>query len=286
MKMRYAAILPLFFLLACSNDQPATNNVDTTPKKDTTQVADDEDMPESTLPSPLAVASMFKRSGLKYLPGLINTTDKAGTYSTMFSRAENMGVYSSDMAYCVMNKQSNEGGQLLKVIRDLGKQINLGNVFDQGNLYDRFNKNLDNEDSLGKIIADIQFETDKELAKNDQNDLYGVIFAGAWIEAMYVGCEVYKKDGNDDVVAALVEQMVVSRNIVTELKNYETKDPSMPGLIKDMTDIRDAINAMPSMKKLDDDQDIDFKDVHPTKEELAPVIKKIEDLRNKMISNG
>jgi hypothetical protein len=195
-----------------------------------------------------------------------------------------MGVYSADMAYAVLNKQSNEGTKLLAVIRDLGTKINLGKVFEQSSLYDRFNKNIDNEDSLGSIIAEIQYQTDEQLEQNQENNLYGVIFAGAWVESMYIGSEVYRKDGNDKVVAALIEQMAVCKNIIMELKSYEKKDATLTPLIADLQGIEDAINAMPSIKKLNDNPEIEFSALHPDKAEMEPVIKKIEDLRTKIVN--
>ncbi|CAN5329842.1 hypothetical protein BH09BAC5_BH09BAC5_25890 [soil metagenome] len=283
MKIRFAALFTLLFAMSCSND-PATNDGNDTMKKDS--VVGTVEVPESnsSLPSPLRVAAMFKRSGLKFLPGLTNGNDKASNYATTFVRAENMGVYSSDMAYCVLNKQTNDGQQLLKTIKDLSGKINLGKVFDQSGLYDRFNANINNEDSLGSIIADIQFATDQQLEANGQNELYGVIFAGAWIESMYIGGQVYRKDGNDKIVQALLEQMAVSNNIIEELKIYESKDPGISGLIADMQQIQNAIDAMPSMKKLKENPDMEFKDVKPSKEEIEIVITKIEELRKKIVN--
>ncbi len=189
------------------------------------------------------------------------------------------------MAYCVLNKQTNDGQQLLKTIRDLGSKINLGKVFEQSSLYDRFNKNIDNEDSLGSIIAEIQFQTDQQLDENQQNELYGVIFSGAWIESMYLGGQVYRKDGNEKIVQALLEQMAVCKDIIDELKLYSAKDPSIATLMTDMQGVQDAISAMPSLKKLSENPDLDFKDVHPDKAEIESVLSKIEELRKK-ITNG
>ncbi len=286
MKTRFAVLIPAFFLAACnSNDQPANNNTQQdTLKKDTVVANVDAPESNSVLPSPLRVAAMFKRAGLKFLPGLTNSTDKSSSYTTTFSRAENMGVYSADMAYCVLNKQSNDGTQLLKTVRDVGTKINLGKVFDQSSLYDRFNKNIDNEDSLGSIIAEIQYQTDEQLDQNQENNLYGVIFSGAWIESMYIGSEVYRKDGNDKVVSALLEQMQVCKSIIEELKSNEAKDATLTPLIADLQGIQDAISAMPSLKKLNDNPDLEFNAVHPDKTEMEPVIKKIEDLRKKIVN--
>jgi hypothetical protein len=283
MKIRFAALIPVVFAMACSND-PSTDGTDTVKNNDSVVGTIEAPQSNSSLPSPLRVAAMFKRSGLKYLPGITNGNDKASNYSTTFSRALNLGVYSSDMAYCILNKQTNDGQQYLKSIRDIGTKMNLGKVFEQSGLYERFNNNVNNEDSLGSIIAEIQFQTDQQLEENQQNELYGVIFAGAWIESMYIGGQVYRKDGNDKIVQALLEQMAVSENIIEELKIFEAKDPNIKGLIADMQVIQDAINGMPTMKKLKENPELEFADAMPTKDEIEAVITKIEDLRKKIVN--
>jgi hypothetical protein len=284
MKKYIIALLPLFLAFSCSNDTSQNSNTDST-NGDTVKEVIETSESSSTLPSPFRIAAMFKRSGLKYIPGLTNGNEKEASYSTSFACAENMGVYSSDMAYCVLNKQTNEGQQLLKTIRTIGGRINLGKVFEKSNLFDRFNKNVSNEDSLATIIGEIQYETDMQLDANQQNELYGVIFAGAWVESMYLGGQVYRKGGNEKIVQALLEQMAVSTNIIEELKINESKNESITGLIADMQIIQDAINSMPSLKKLKDNPELDFKDISPTKAEIESVITTIEILRKK-ITNG
>jgi hypothetical protein len=283
MKIRFAAFFALIFAAACSNEQPAADPQDSAQQD--TLVGTVEILETNTLlPSPIRVAAMFKRSGLKYLPGITNGTDKASTYNNTFSRALNMGVYTADMSYCVINKQTNEAQKYLKTTRDLGSLLNLGKVFEETDLYDRFNKNLDNEDSLSVIVADIQYKTDEQLDANQQSEIYGVIFAGAWVEAMYIGGEVYRKDGNQDIVTGLLEQMAVCKNIIAELKSNEAKDPSITGLIADLNEIQLVIDQMPSMKKLDENPKLGLHDVHPSKEELEPVIQKVSEIRAKIIN--
>ncbi|GAB4135805.1 MAG: hypothetical protein Fur0041_10110 [Bacteroidia bacterium] len=282
MKFRHLLLLPVAILASCSNETPSTEGNDTL-KNDTLQEKVELLETNSSLPSPLRVAAMFKRSGLKYLPGITFPVEKAAGYSTNFSKARIMGVYSADMAYNVLNKQTNEGQKCLKATRDIGTQINLGKVFDQTNLFDRFNKNLDNEDSLGSIIAEIQYQTDLQLEQNQQNELYGIIFSGAWVESMYIGAQVYRKEGNDNIVQALFEQMAVLKNITEELNQYKDKDPAIEGWVTELNGLQAVFNELPSVKKLNENQDLEFKDVTPKKDELEPLIKKIESLRELII---
>jgi hypothetical protein len=280
MRITTLTLATAFALAACSNDKPENTDADTL-KGDSAGVTVEinNEGSKTTLPSPLRVAMMFQRSGLKFIPGITFGSDKAVNFSTKFQKARIMGVYSSDLAYTVLNKQSNESQKLLKTIREVAGQIDLGKVFDQTNLYDRFNSNLDNTDSLGGIIGDIQYQTDLQLQAGGQTEMYGIIFSGAWIEAMYIGAQVYKKEGNDNVVLALLEQMAVLKSILEELNSYDTQDADLKAWIADLSALQTVVDAMPSIKKLNENPDLEFKDVKPTAEEMAPVIQKIEELR-------
>lgn len=282
MKLRYAVLLPVALLAACGNETTVADNQDTG-KSDTTTGTVEIIESNSSLPTPFRVAAMFKRSELKYLPGITYSTDKVSNYSSTFQLAQIMGVYSADMAYSVLNKQTQEGQKYLATVRQVGDKINLSKVFDQSNLYDRFNKNMENEDSIGAIVADIQYATDMQLEENQQNELYGVIFAGAWIESMYIAGEVYKKDGNENVVQALFEQMAVLKSIIAELNAYKSKNPSIPVLIAQLEDLQKQFDGLASVKKLNDNPELDFSDVKPEKGEMDPLIQKIADIRANII---
>lgn len=282
MKLRYAVLLPVALLAACGGDTTVTDNADTG-ATDTLSGTVEIIESNSSLPTPFRVAAMFKRSDLSYLPGITYPADKASNYSTTFQLAQMMGVYSADMAYSVLNKQTQQGQTYLKTVREVGNKINLSKVFDQSNLYDRFNANMENEDSIGAVVAEIQYQTDIQLEENQQNELYGVIFAGAWIESMYIAGEVYKKEGNENVVQALFEQMAVLNSIITELKAYEAKDPGITGLIAQLNELQTQFDALPSVKKLNDNPDLDFSDVKPEKGEMDPLIEKIGKIRESIV---
>lgn len=281
MKLRYAVLLPVALLAACGNDSQVGGTSDTAALDTTASV--EIIQTNSSLPTPFRVAAMFKRSDLGYLPGITYDVKKAGNYSSTFQLAQIMGVYSADMAYSVLNKQTQAGQQYLKTVREVGNKLNLSKVFDQSNLFDRFNKNMESEDSIGVIVAEIQYQTDMQLEENQQNELYGVIFAGAWIESMYIAGEVYTKDGNENVVQALFEQMAVLHSITTELEAYESKDPGISGLLAQLNDLQAEFDKLPSVKKLNNDPKLDFPDVKPEKGEMDPLITKIAAIRANII---
>lgn len=269
---------------SCSGDHETAANDTIT--QDTLITAEETDDEGGMLPSPLQVAAIFKSSGLKYLPGVTSSAEKASSYSTTYTRAWSMGVYSADMAYCVLNKQTQQAQSYLKAVRTQAEQINLGKIFAQTSLFDRFNNNLGNEDSLQSILAGIKEETDAQLLSNDQNHLYGVIFAGAWIESLHIAGKVYEQEPNDMVLLKLFEQMVILESIVKELERNQAKDASIPQLITDLKSLQEAFNGLASVKKMNENPDLGFSDVKPTKDELMVLIRKVDEIHAKTVTKA
>ncbi len=223
MKLRYAFVLPLAMLAACGGDPQVVENVDSN-YVDTNATVEIIET-NSSLPTPFRVAAMFKRSELSYLPGLTFDVTKVSNYSSTFQLAQIMGVYSADMAYSVLNKQTQEGQLYLKTVREVGNKLNLSKVFDQSDLFDRFNNNMENEDSIGAIVAEIQYQTDLQLEENQQNELYGVIFAGA-CQSYYEGIMMAGANFASSPARILIDFMdpiiVAEKIAVTDEKRFVT----------------------------------------------------------------
>jgi hypothetical protein len=238
------------------------------------------------LPSPLQIASIFKKAGLKYLPNLANPVENSSKYNSgKISEALNLGVYSADLSYCTLNKQNQDSKNYMKASRDLATLLGLGKVFETDNLAARFEKNLNSEDSLAAIIAEMQMQTDMVLEENEQEYVSATVFAGAWIESMYIGGRVYEKAKEKNVSARLIEQMSIVENIIKALKAQEKKDPNLTAVITDLTAIRDIYKGFTGVKALAENtsEDVDFSKIPMTEEEIATLTKKIVEVRTKIV---
>src|ERR1700741_4419838 len=113
----------LLILNSCSNEAKNTETEHLLSKADSTieaTVAEDLKEVTITLPSPLQLANIFKKSGLKYKTGIGNSPKNATKYNNSnFIRAVNLGIYSTDLAYALMNKQFDESKSYLKACQDL-----------------------------------------------------------------------------------------------------------------------------------------------------------------------
>jgi hypothetical protein len=77
--------------------------------------------------------------------------------------------------------------------------------------------------------------------------------------------------------------MAVLNSIITELEAYKAQDPGIPGLITELTALQAEFDALPSVKQLNENPDMDFSEVKPAKGEMDPLIKKIAEIRATII---
>ena len=274
----------LFFISCGNGEKPKDDNASTVAVATDTSAASAE-VPETSysLPSPLQIASIFKKSGMKYKDGLTSPVKDPAKYTTNINKSINLGVYSGDLSYCVLNKQSQEAMRYMKLCRQMADGLGMGSVFDESNLSKRFEKNLENEDSLAYIIAELQMVTDMYLDDNDQQQVTSVVFAGAWIESMYIGAQVYDKGKDKSLNNKLSEQMNILGSIINALKSVQKKDNAIGGLISELKIIKDVYDGLPSIKANPDGTDSE-KPLSLTDEEVSSLSVKIKDLRTKFLN--
>jgi hypothetical protein len=202
----------------------------------------------SALPSPLQIALIFKKAGVKYNDALTNPTANISKYNSSFSKTLNLGVYSADLSYSVLNKQKQASINYLKNVKQLVSELGMSTIFQNEGLSTRFEKNLDNQDSLATLIADLQMETDFYLEDNDQQQSSPVIFAGAWVETMFIGSSIYTASKDKRLAGKISEQMSVLDNILKALNNVEKKDEELTGTINSLQSIKNFYEGLESVK--------------------------------------
>lgn len=270
-------------LTACGNETQKDENVGTVVKDSVVAEEPESNTVSYSLPSPLQIASIFKKSGLKYQDGITTTLKDPSKYTTNLSKSINLGVYSADLSYCVLNKQNQEAMNYMKLCRQLAENLGMGTVFEQSNLSQRFEKNLGNEDSLAYIIAELQMVTDMYLDENEQPQITAIVFSGAWVESMYLGSKIYEKNKDKSMNTKLTEQMTILGSIVNALKAVQKKDPAIDGLIADIQSIKDIYDQLPSVKANPVTEDED-KEITLTDDEVLKLTKRITELRTKFIN--
>lgn len=265
-----------------SEETPAENNGVTSQNNETNEEEAPEDGYTFVPPSPLQIASIFKKAGLSYDASVVNDVANADSYTEKFQQSLNFGVYSSDLAYCVKSEKYDEAGKYLKTLKDLSGKIGLETVFSDEDLLDRFNKNVGNQDSIVEILIYVQENTDDYIAQNGKIELAVVYYAGAWIEGMYFGAIAAKANPeNLDLGALISEQMTIGQSIEKGLLTLKAGDVDSEDLAASIGEIVNLFENFESVKALG--EDAAYLDIYLTSEEIGTISDKIIALRTSIV---
>ena len=276
------AVMMSFFIISCGGSPEATEEDDDNLTVEVTDVDDPGDNEFLyTLPSPLQIASIFRRSGLVYIPELTNDPNNIDNYQTKFIQKLNFGVYATDLAYSALNEENQACIDYVKALSTLSESLWMTNVFSSVSILNRFENNMGNPDSLGYIIADFQMELDAYLEENGLSTNSLVIFAGAWIESMHLAFKSVEANYNPQLISRLIEQKKIVHNL-TEILEKEEKDADMDILIGHLK----TISAHFDSYNVDNIQDEEaLFSLNMTEEQAAAVLADIEKART-FIING
>ncbi len=269
-KIFFILLSSSFLWVACESNN---ENVTTEEVVEEVEMATEEESMSYLLPSPLQIAEIFKNSGLTYIGDLTNSTELAASYNTKYSQKLNFGVYSADMAYCIINNQTQPAINYLSTLRELSEKMWMTDVFNTMGLSKRLENNVGEQDSLTTIMADLQIRLDNYLDENGMGYTGPVIFAGAWIETMYLGAKVNQANSNEKLIYRLTEQSVVLENLIKVLEQIN-EDNDFDDLIADLKVINENFDVLEKNEeaKLGDEQ-------------VEKLSMQIIDLRNKIIKN-
>ncbi len=280
MKTIFPAAFIALFLSACGGNNEQNNVASIDSEAQTETVSEDNDY---VLPQPITLANAFKEAGLKFQDGKANPTSKVDAYSMKIDQLLNLGVYSTDLAYCAINGKAQEAREYLSVIQKLGGKVGLESVFSDKELIEKFDKELSNPEQLEDLIYDIQDRTDVYMENNDLKYLGDIQFAGAWIEGMYLGIDQTKE--RLEVGKTLVEQMSLLKNILKGFKSHPAQeDVRLKEIIGLYEKILTTYQGLESVKKVGNNINVETPKL--TEDEFAALANKVVAARNNVVKPG
>ena len=281
----FSLITSLFF--ACTGEEKheieevAVNHemeVDSAPQEDDEAVY-------YMLPSALQIAHIFKSSGLKYYPNVINDPGNTSMYISESKKLQNIGVYSADLCYLALNNQAQEELRCLKAMIDLATDMGYGSIF-SASFIDRFEKNISNEDSMIVILAELQERLDYYLQDAEKGDQSIIIFSGAWVESVYLSLSGYRLDGDQSGISIRVsEQVGILKALISKLDNIYEPTEEIIILTDGLKEFLILIDKLPFMDDIDPKEGATFSKVPISEEELKELMEKIDNMRAKIINS-
>ncbi|MFT4682350.1 MAG: hypothetical protein ACI9FU_000513 [Granulosicoccus sp.] len=169
------------------------------------------------MPSPIEMAILVKHSGGAYDPDLLNPIKNLDNYVASGKKAMNLGVYSADVGYTTLYKQTQETILFMNNIRKLSDAIGLSDAFDQST-FDRVEANIENRDSLLHIITGAYQVSNDYLKENNRLNTSILIISSGWLESMYLASKLDGEEGQMvQVSARIAEQSIVLEKLVNAM---------------------------------------------------------------------
>ena len=173
-----------------------------------------------SVPSPIQVSMMIKKSGANYNKASLNSTLSATNYSTNFSKAINLGVYGADLGYTTIYDQTQDAIAFLNVIKQMADALGVSGAFEK-NTMQRFQNNIGVKDSVLAIITEAFRSSDGYLKNNQRKDVGALVIAGGWIEALYFMTNAVKTTSDQELITRIGEQKITLDNLVKLLMAFQ-----------------------------------------------------------------
>lgn len=256
--------IPMLALLACGGNKEEENHAheETAPVvvKDTTAVTVDDttkfkfDFAIANIPSPANSMQDIGKWGIVYDNSIFNDVKNASKYTTEYQRAINLGVYNIDMCYAMVNDKGEDVLKYMKNVVSISDVLGLKGAVN-AMVGKRAESNLNNKDSLFKILDEIFVKSDDYLRTNERVYTAACVFAGSWLESLYIVSELGAKSTDaatkSKVSNHLWEQRFHLGNLINLLNDYKDKKEAAQ-LIADLKPIHEEITAVKESKLIDD----------------------------------
>lgn len=221
-KQALIAVIASGLLTSCGSEpkpaveeEVAIEDVSETSEEDLAQA----DQMIKNMPSPIEMAILVKHAGGAYNSSLLNDVKRIDDYVTAGKKTVNMGVYSADVGYTSLYKQTQETVFYLNNVRRLSDAIGLTDAFDQS-VFDRVEANIENRDSLLHILSGSYDVANEYLKENDRMNTSVLMIAGGWLESMYLAANLGADGGRPEDIISLriLEQELVLEKLLSVMR--------------------------------------------------------------------
>jgi hypothetical protein len=207
------------------------------------------------LPTSASVIKMLTDLEVGFMIGITNPAENVKKYYTSAKRSINLGVYGADLSYVTLYNNNQEVITYMDVIRGLANDLNMSKIYNAA-LYDSIKKNFDLRDRLVEILTNAFSDTYAYMSENDQQTLALLVVGGAWVEGMYLTCNVsgiaYQVAGISKV---LIEQKK-SFDLYLDLTKTYMDDPMIGDFVKNLEPIKKVYAGLGTSLTLDNINDI------------------------------
>ena len=285
-------------LVGCTPDTPTqdTDNVETSkidePKEVVISPATKVDGAMFSIPSPIQLGGIIKKSGAPYNKDLLNNPKNSDQYVDLVSQSLNLGVYGADLGYCALYDKQQESIGFMKSAQGLSDILGISDAFDMVTIQ-AIERNLDNKDSLLYVISNSYRKADDFLQTSDRNHIGALVIVGGWIESLNFAGALGKEKKTDNIVDMIGMQKHTINTILDKMLERYIAEPGVEEVYHDLDDIRMSFEKVnikyeyikPDINKEKKVTTIKSKtSVEMTDEVFKEIVEKIAALRAKIIN--
>lgn len=201
-----------------------------------------------SIPSPIETTTLLKSAGAKYNANYLNPIENVSKYSSVASKALNLGVYGSDLSFTSIFDQTQESMLYLRCTNKLATGLGISGAFDESTT-SRIEANMQNRDSLLAIISDSYWNADAYLKENGQPGVSALIVSGGWIEGLFIATEIANSTKNQAIITRIGEQKLSLNNLIALLDSYKSENEMVPELLKSMNELKKIFDSIPDTSK-------------------------------------
>ena len=194
----------------------------------------------ANIPSPVSSINDLTNFGVPYSSNYLIDVKKPNGVNE-FDKALLLGAYNIDMAYAMANDMGQDVLKFMKAIMMKSNELGLVSAVDQM-IGKRAEKNISNKDSLFRILDEIFTKSDSYLRTNERVYTASSIFAGSWIESLYLNCRITNDVTNTEPYLKekgykqIWDQRFYLKNLSDLLNDYNNK--------KECTDLNNKIKEI------------------------------------------
>jgi len=210
-----------------SGNTAGTEGIDSIDLSEITPLVHDNDSMGAGLPIfynmylSVEMASLFQSSGAVFKPEILNLPDKISNYITSSKKALNLGVYAVDLSYAKVSEQLETAGKYFNAMQRIAEEMGIPSDYFESTA-ERFDRYIDNKDSLIKIANEVYIASDNYLRENERYAASAQIILGGWVEAIHIAAYVASFTKDIEVIERLAEQRISLANVINMLDDYKS----------------------------------------------------------------
>lgn len=188
------------------------------------------------------LSTLFQASGAVFKNEVLNPTDKMTDYVTSSKKALNLGVYAVDLTYAKAFEQFETAAKYFNAMEKMAEELGIPADYFE-NSAKRFDRNINQPDSLITIANEVYMSTDRYLRENERFAAAAQVILGGWVEAISIAVDVANTTRDIDVIERLAEQKTSLDNVINMLGDY-SDDVVIKDNLKKLNSLKPVFDAL------------------------------------------